>query len=350
MSYYNLKQSLSKIKAKPFNFALIEGKKSDMVLVTPKPAPGKLLDDTKKECGDGKRIAKGVCLKENGQIVFATRSAPMPAWKATLKKIFQEQKCAMFLPVELRQLGDHESDEVVNEDESGSVETETEDEVETTSLPPTPPPSATTTPKPPTAPQKPTTTPTSTAPKPSAPVSPMAEAAFKSRVNPLETNSIYAGIKNPALKAPLAKLLAEAKALGTQKDFTSALKKLDELEALLPKAPGHDATRPTPTGETAAMVGWLTARNDVLTSLRKLGTAIEAAKDPESGPAQLLLAAIGKNLTEKPATMQQVLALEKYLQTDDIIVEAESPNPFGVTIAIRTPLLNALAALKKQTT
>jgi hypothetical protein len=349
MSTYNLKQSLSKIKAKPFNFALIEGKKSDMVLVTPKPAPGKLLEDTKKECGDGKRTAKGVCLQENGQIVFATRSAPMPAWKATLKKIFQEQKCAMFLPIELRQLGNHESDEVVNEEESEGTETAMEEPAEAI---PTPPPSATSTPKPPSAPPKAATTPppTSAASRPSAPVSPMAEAAFKNREHPLETNSIYAGIKNPALKAPLAKLLAEAKALGVQKDFTAALKKLDELEALLPKSPQHDAHPPAPTGDTAAMAGWLTARNDVLISLRKLGTAIEAAKDPESGPAQLVLAAIGKNLTEKPATMQQVLALEKYLQTDDIIVEAESPNPFGVTIVIRTPLLNALAALKKQTT
>src|SRR4051812_22149638 len=126
MSDYNLKQSLGKIKASSFNFALIEGKKNDMVLVTPKPAPGKLLEDTKKECGEGKRIAKGICLKENGQIVFATRSAPMPAWKTTLKKIFQEQKCSMFLPVELRQLRNDESDEVVTEEVGGNEEESSE--------------------------------------------------------------------------------------------------------------------------------------------------------------------------------------------------------------------------------
>jgi hypothetical protein len=181
----------------------------------------------------------------------------------------------------------------------------------------------------------------------------MAEAEFKNRLKPLETNSLYAGIKNPALKAPLGKLLAEAKALGDKKDFTAALKKLDEAEALLPKKPGQDSAHPpanTSSAETAAaMADWQSARNEAVGTLRKLGAAIVAAKDPESGAAQIVLEAIAKNLTEKPVTTQQVLELERYLQTDKIITEAEAPNPFGVTIVIRTPLLNALGTLKKHT-
>src|SRR5258708_38874520 len=101
MSEYNLKQNLAKVKEKPFNFVLIDGKDSSMVLVTPKPAPGKLVEETKEECGAGKRLAKGICLKENGMLVFATRGAPQGAWKAMLKKIFQEEKCTAFLPIEL---------------------------------------------------------------------------------------------------------------------------------------------------------------------------------------------------------------------------------------------------------
>jgi hypothetical protein len=120
MADYNLKAALHKLNAKPFNFALIEGKHSDMVLVTPNPAPGKLISDTAEECGDGKRVAKGICLWENGKLVFATRKPPMPSWKSALKKIFEEHKCTLFLPVKLRQMDGNESKVPETEDEDNS--------------------------------------------------------------------------------------------------------------------------------------------------------------------------------------------------------------------------------------
>jgi hypothetical protein len=131
MAEYNLKQNLSRLKNKPFNFILIEGRKSDMVLVTPRPAAGKMVEETKNECGDGKRVTKGVCLKEAGQIVFATRSAPLPAWKSSLKKILQAQRCAMFLPIELRQLSANESEEMITEETGEIVSPETDAPAET---------------------------------------------------------------------------------------------------------------------------------------------------------------------------------------------------------------------------
>jgi hypothetical protein len=120
MPDYNLKQSLAKLNATPFSFALIEGKNSDMVLVTPKPATGKLLDDTKEECGDGKRVARGICLWENGKLVFVTPKPPMPSWKSVLKKIFEEQKCSLFLPIKLRQRANGESNDSESDDDNDS--------------------------------------------------------------------------------------------------------------------------------------------------------------------------------------------------------------------------------------
>jgi hypothetical protein len=333
MADYNLKSSLTRVNAKPSNFALIEGKKSDLVLVTPKPAPGKLLEDTKKECGDGKRVAKGICLKENGQIVFATRSAPMPAWKATLKKIFQEQKCSIFLPIELRQLGDHESDEVVNEDESGSNETElteeaeeaneqessqsesetaknhestdqanpTSDQADSSRTPPPAPPSSQTNtqqqkqspppqpklaqkPQPQLQPQPQQQQPPPQ-PQPSSvpPLAPEAEALFKKRYQ----NCMFAELKVPAaqaqLKTQLKAALGIAKGLGEQHNFNEANKKLDEVEKLL-KAAAPPQSPVAPKGSMVtyiqAKLNWRNVRTQVRSELQKVEQAVlDACKE-----------------------------------------------------------------------
>jgi hypothetical protein len=327
MSDYNLKQSLSKIKAKPFNFALIEGKKSDMVLVTPKPAPGKLLDETKEECGAGKRVAKGICLRENGQIVFATRSAPMPAWKATLKKIFQEQKCSMFLPVELRQLGNHESDEVITEDtneESSEDENKNEsdnepnndqesaDQSNPTSVaadseqaaqsptPQTNEPSQTQNTPPPVQPKQNQTTPPAPTQKPPAPqpqpqknpeqpptpppLAPEVEAIFKKRYQ----NFVIAELKVPAslgqVKTQLKALLGAAKGLGDQHNFVDGNKKLDEFEKLLPKPSASNQPPPSAKGSMVtyiqAKLDWRNARTQVQAELQKVEQAVlDACKE-----------------------------------------------------------------------
>ncbi|MDB6122865.1 MAG: hypothetical protein JWQ71_1858 [Pedosphaera sp.] len=294
---YALKPILSKLKKTPFNFALIEGKKNDMVLVTPKPAPGKLLDDTKKDCGDGKRIAKGICMKEDGQIIFATRGAPMPAWKTAVKKIFQEQKCSMFLPVEFRQLGANESEEVVTEeptDESDETASESEEATETTTEPET-------------VSQTPTATSTqstSTAPKPSAPIpktpalSPTeAAATFNSRIKALQSPVMFAGIKTPTLKAPLAKLMAEAKALGEKKDFNNGLKKLDEVDALIPKAPPKAATPPPKPERTEA---------DFVKLFDRATKTIAYAKKNEADEAVRILKRVKEELTQMDSDLRNV--------------------------------------------
>lgn len=114
---------------------------------------------------------------------------------------------------------------------------------------------------------------------------------------------------------------------------------------------GADEEVPGQTGApkpelAAALNGWKTARAAAVAQLKALAAAIAAAKDPETKDAIILVQAIIKNMTEEPKTAQQVAELDRYLRTDDILVEAEEPNPFGVTVNFRGPLLTALEPLK----
>ncbi|MCI0683078.1 MAG: hypothetical protein L0Y71_13335 [Gemmataceae bacterium] len=113
---------------------------------------------------------------------------------------------------------------------------------------------------------------------------------------------------------------------------------------------GEQGSAPTgqaPGGLDAALVGWQTARQTAIASLKQLLKAIVQEKDPEANAAIIQVDAILKNLTAEPRTPQQVAALEEYLGTDDVVAEVELPNPFGVTVAVRGPLLAALTPLKQ---
>ena len=66
----------------------------------------------------------------------------------------------------------------------------------------------------------------------------------------------------------------------------------------------------------------------------------------DSTKAIILIKAICANLSEEPATPQQIAELQRYLEDDDIIEEAESPNGYGIQISLRDPLLDALDELE----
>ena len=102
------------------------------------------------------------------------------------------------------------------------------------------------------------------------------------------------------------------------------------------------------SGGGAALAAWQHARADAVAQLRKLGRAIEAVNDPEASSAIILIEAIVKNLTSKPADRRAVAELNRYLSTDDIITEAERPNGFGMKVALREPLLRALVPLASE--
>jgi hypothetical protein len=96
------------------------------------------------------------------------------------------------------------------------------------------------------------------------------------------------------------------------------------------------------------MAGWQAARGVALASLKVLEGAFRKMKEPETDRAIILLRAIQANLTEAPTTPAQVTELENYLTTDRIIQEAEMPNGFGFKVALREPLLAALARLRRE--
>jgi hypothetical protein len=97
-----------------------------------------------------------------------------------------------------------------------------------------------------------------------------------------------------------------------------------------------------------ALAAWQNARAAAVTQLRNLGAAIKSAQDPDADQALIAIEAVAKNLTESPATAKSLQELERYIQTDEVVAEAELPNPFGVAISLRAPLIAALAALKTQ--
>ncbi|MGH7041772.1 MAG: hypothetical protein ACREFY_06540 [Acetobacteraceae bacterium] len=109
--------------------------------------------------------------------------------------------------------------------------------------------------------------------------------------------------------------------------------------------PSREEVIPTARRPADALAEWQAARATAMTSLRTLEAAVRQMDVPERDRAVILLRAIQANLTEAPATPRQVAELQRYIETDDIIAEAEDPNGFGITVALRRPLLAALAGL-----
>jgi hypothetical protein len=112
------------------------------------------------------------------------------------------------------------------------------------------------------------------------------------------------------------------------------------------EAPPTATARPDPAH---ALAGWRTARATALDTLRALEAAVRRMDVPERDAAVILLRAIQANLTEAPTTPQQVAELQRYIETDDIVAEAEDPNGFGIAVDLRRPLLAALAGLRDAT-
>ncbi len=107
------------------------------------------------------------------------------------------------------------------------------------------------------------------------------------------------------------------------------------------------AAKGAPGELKAAQEKWARSRADVVGTLNGLESAIRAMKDPLGDQAIILVKAISANLTAAPDTKKSVAELRRYIETDDIIGEAELPNGFGIKVDIRAPLAEALAALER---
>lgn len=103
------------------------------------------------------------------------------------------------------------------------------------------------------------------------------------------------------------------------------------------------------SGVDRALAGWQAVRGTALASLKALEGAFRGMEHPERDKAVILLKAIQANLTAAPTTPQQIRELAGYLNTDDVIAEAEMPNGFGLKIELKKPLLSALAVLHRET-
>ena len=135
-----------------------------------------------------------------------------------------------------------------------------------------------------------------------------------------------------------------AQDLGSEGDFAKALAILNRLEGLLDAQGAADG--PNAAAIKPALAGWETARGAAIAQLQKVSDAIKDFDHPQSDEALILLKAIQANLTAKPATLESVNELQRYLETDGIITEAEEPNGFGITVVLRKPLLEALGKLR----
>jgi hypothetical protein len=138
-------------------------------------------------------------------------------------------------------------------------------------------------------------------------------------------------------------LVADAGELARNQKFDDAHRRLDTVQEKLVGVQSQ-----TQTGGQDGLTQWKAARGIAVASLTMLEAAVRRSPHPQKDAAIILLRAVRANLTEAPETPQQVAELESYLTTDGIIAAAETPNVFGIQIALRTPLLQALTAMRSR--
>jgi hypothetical protein len=120
----------------------------------------------------------------------------------------------------------------------------------------------------------------------------------------------------------------------------------DDLPENTPDDAAPDAT-PDAKAEAlaAALAQWKKIRLEVRKNLTALGAAIAGAEDPDAREAVIKIRALLAQISESPDNARSVAEVRRYLETDDIIDDIESPNPFGIKIDIRKSLLAALAPI-----
>ncbi len=130
------------------------------------------------------------------------------------------------------------------------------------------------------------------------------------------------------------------------KEFAEAAKSLDKLQQMIDSSKGDGPPRgkaANANGLEAAMSAWTAARTTALTQLAKLANAIKASGHPKAADGfKMLELVIKKQITARPDNANQVAELVRYIQSDEIFTDVEKPNPFGVTVSVRQPLLKAL--------
>lgn len=176
--------------------------------------------------------------------------------------------------------------------------------------------------------------------KPTGPAAPpLSLPGFTKRLTGLMPAVQAALAASRASSPDIRSKVSEAGAMARSNDFARAHTLLDEVEALL-------QTTPASTAPGQGLAAWQAARDVAIGVLKILEAAIRASEHEERDAAIMLVRAVRSNLTAVPDTPQKVDALTSYLTTDDIVDAVETPNVFGISVALRKPLLAALEAVK----
>jgi hypothetical protein len=189
-------------------------------------------------------------------------------------------------------------------------------------------------------------------------------ASFTTRLKALRTDLDMVRGAETSVTAAVKTLAAEVAALAGKKQFAEATEVLNRIEPLVKKGKAELSAHAGPravagshagdagSGDSraaavkAALTDWQTARGAAIAKLQELANAIKGYDHPESGQAFAKCRAVQSNLTAKPETLQSVSELEEYLDSDQVVATVEEPNGFGITVALRKPLLDALSKLK----
>ncbi len=105
----------------------------------------------------------------------------------------------------------------------------------------------------------------------------------------------------------------------------------------------------TPDGAVGeGLKQWQSAAQRARFQVRRLQTAIRLIEHTTSPEVVDLLDEVVEELETDPASRVEAETLLAYIRTDDVVARAEEPNPFGVEVKIREPLLTALERLRNE--
>ena len=400
--------NLRQAKKKPMFFAFIAKGGEGKLLVDKKKIPKKDIAEAKKACGGG-IIYSGNCLDEEGTLVFETKKDPPGNLAAAIKKTIKSD-AGLTMPVKARSNAGLEDEESETESvETAPQDTATVPSAPpppgasaAPASPAPPPPDAgaavmkrlnglTAGIKAAMAGTQAARVQTlfvsanglikskefdkanaavdelelflkAAAVAPSAPPPPAADGAARVEARLKALAPVLQKIE--AIKSPQVKdvqqAVKEANAFLAKKNYDSANETLDIAESMIKEVltaaakakPGEGAAPAAKDGAAAggglnaALAKWSAARATVIGQLDKLNAALQAEKHPDAAEAIIELRAIRANLTAKPDTAQTVAELERYLETDDVVADADESNRFGIEVNIQVPLLEALDEIK----
>jgi len=292
---YELKIALQKLGKKRFNFALFRGDAEDIVLVTPRPPNSKLIKEAEAECGKGaKRVLKGLCFQEAEALVFASKNKPSPTFEKVIKDVLKARQCAKFLPIELRQLAETESDEVEAAEDGETEGGAPSDQAGSGPAAPAPLEAVPT---------------TDAAPKPEpAPPAPTASDFEKVEFDALKARlfpQIKTALADPRSKEKIAPVLNQVVQQEKAGAYPGALAALKEIGVILgaPSTPPPPAPAP-PSGLSAERL--MEAMNKLAPVIKQVIATNPGAKDLLVKPLSEFKSQIGSDLAGAQASLTKV--------------------------------------------